>query len=76
MARILMLIILIWLLYQIIKRIAAGTDTRNNSEQKPEQKMVQCAQCGCHVPQSESQMKNDKIICSNPECLKDESKKT
>jgi hypothetical protein len=76
MARILILIILIWLLYQIIKRIAAGANARNNPEQKPEQKMVQCAQCGCHVPQSECQIKNDKIICSNPECLKDESTST
>jgi flagellar biosynthesis/type III secretory pathway M-ring protein FliF/YscJ len=79
MARILILIILIWLLYLIIKRIAASANARNNpeqkTEQKPEQQMVQCAQCGCHVPKSESQIKNDKITCSNPECQKIEGTK-
>jgi hypothetical protein len=75
MARILILIILVWLLYQIIKRIAASASARSNPEQKAEQKMVQCTQCGCHVPQSESQIKNDKIICSNPECIKNGSAK-
>jgi hypothetical protein len=30
---------------------------------------VQCARCGCHVPLSESQMLDNKIICNNPECL-------
>lgn len=75
MLRILILIILVWLLYQIIKRIIANANARNNPEQKAEQKMVQCTQCGCHVPQNESQIKNDKIICNNPECLTGESTK-
>lgn len=79
MARILILIILVWLLYLIIKRVAASASARNNPEQKAEQKpevnIVQCAQCGCHVPQNESQIKNDKIICNNPECQKIEGTK-
>jgi hypothetical protein len=70
-ARILILIILVWLLVLIIKRVAASANakpTPSSPEQKPEQKIVQCAHCGCHVPISESQMKDDKIICNNPEC--------
>jgi len=73
MARILILIILVWVLYQIIKRIAASANTKPvqvSAEEKPEQKIVQCSHCGCHVPESESQIKNNKIICNSPECNK------
>ena len=73
MARILILIILGFILVQILKR-SASTDanlsakaekkTREKSEQ-----MVQCANCGCHVPVSESQHKNNQTICNNPECI-------
>ena len=73
MARILILIILGFILVQILKR-SASTDanlsakaekkTREKSEQ-----MVQCANCGCHVPVSESQHKNNRTICNNPECI-------
>jgi flagellar biosynthesis/type III secretory pathway M-ring protein FliF/YscJ len=78
MARILILIILGWILYQIIKRIVANANTKSTQadvEAKPEQKIVQCAHCGCHVPESESQLKDDKIICNNPDCIKNESAK-
>ena len=72
MARILILIILGWILYQVIKRMAASADSKPNIkfEEKPEEKIVQCANCGCHVPESESIIKNNQIICNNPECLK------
>ncbi len=78
MARILILIILGWILYQIIKRIVANANSKPAQAEmggKPEQKIVQCTHCGCHVPESESQMKDNKIICNNPECIKNESAK-
>ena len=74
MVRILILIILAWVLYQIIKRLLASINSRATGKpeqtpvQTPEQTIVQCAHCGCHVPTSESQIKNNKIICNNPEC--------
>ena len=74
MVRILILIVLAWVLYQIIKRMIASINARaankpeQTTEQNPEQTIVQCAHCGCHVPTSESQIKNDKVICNNPEC--------
>ena len=78
MLRILILIVLSWLLYQIIKRMLANFNSKKTGkpeqkpaktpEQTPEQTIVQCAHCGCHVPTSESQIKNNKIICNNPEC--------
>ena len=74
MARILILIVLAWVLYQIIKRMLASINAKETArpepapEQTPEQTIVQCVHCGCHVPTSESQIKNNKIICNNPEC--------
>lgn len=74
MVRILILIVLAWVLYQIIKRMIASINARaankpeQTPEKTPEQTIVQCAHCGCHVPTSESQIKNDKVICNNPEC--------
>jgi hypothetical protein len=77
MTRILILIILVWILYFIIKRIATGInaknrqpDTKENTEAKQEVSIVQCSNCGCHVPESESQIKDSKVICNNPECQK------
>ena len=80
MARFLILIILGFILVQILKRFAASTDPNSSTkmekmtEAKSEQ-MVQCANCGCHVPISESQHKNNQTICNNPECITNASAK-
>jgi formylmethanofuran dehydrogenase subunit E len=73
MTRILILIVLAWILYQIVKRLIANTKSRDTS--KPEENFVQCSHCGCHVPASESQMINNKIVCNNSDCIKNESAK-
>ena len=81
MTRILILIVLAFILYQIIKRVIANAkahDLTKNSEQnadknpdkKPDEKMLQCTQCGCHVPESHAKIVNEKIICNSPECNK------
>ncbi len=76
MARIFILIVLAWILYLIIKRIIANAKAQNSSKteqndnKKPEEKMLQCTQCGCHVPESDTKIINDKIICNNPDCNK------
>ena len=80
MARILILIILGFILVQILKRFVASSDANSsaNTEKKTEAKseqMVQCANCGCHVPISESQHTNNQTICNNPECIIDASTK-
>ena len=85
MARVVLLIVLVWILYQIVKRIWANAkshdteqkvqDTNKDAQQQSEQKMIQCAQCGCHVPETDSQMINEQIVCSNPECQHTQSKK-
>jgi threonine/homoserine/homoserine lactone efflux protein len=71
MARILILIFLVWLLYQIIKRVAANANTKSSAKAsaKQEQSFIKCVQCGCHVPEAESQIINNKVTCNNLECI-------
>ena len=74
MARVLLLIVLGWLIYVVIKRAFfnqnASNSTQQNTQPKPEQKMIQCAACGMHVPESESVKKDDLVLCNNPDCHK------
>lgn len=73
MLRILILIVLAWILYQIIKRVISNAKIQNPTQEattKTDETMLQCAQCGCHVPASDTQLINEKIICNNPECSK------
>lgn len=82
MPRILLLIILIFVIYWLIKRICADfllknkseNNTDKNTEKTAEKKMVQCAKCGTHVPESESIVSNNKVICNNPDCNTKNSK--
>ena len=69
MARILLLIVLVWILYLIVKRFIANANPKP-TRASTEEKFVQCSHCGCHVPISESLNKNGKIYCNNPECQK------
>ena len=69
MARILLLIVLVWILYLIVKRFIANANPKP-TQCGTEEKFVQCSHCGCHVPMSESLIKNGKIYCNNPECQK------
>ena len=74
MARVLILILLVWLVYVVIKRAFfsqnVSNSTQQNTQPEPEQKMIQCATCGMHVPESESIKKDDLVLCNNPDCHK------
>lgn len=73
MARIFILIVLAWIFYQIIKRLIAyakAQDATQSTDKNLDEKMLQCTQCGCHVPESDTKVINHKIVCSNPECNK------
>ena len=70
MPRILLLIVLVWILYLIIKRVVTSAKQEKSSTQKSKnEKIVLCSQCGCHVPISESLIKNNQVICNNPDCV-------
>jgi len=72
MPRILLLIILIWLLYvvgkQFIAKIKSGES--RNSEELEVEKVVACSQCGIHIPESESRLIGNAVVCNNPNCQK------
>jgi hypothetical protein len=73
MPRILLLIVLVWILYLIIKRVVASVkQEKSNTKKSENEKIVLCSQCGCHVPISESLIKNDQVICNNPACSNSE----
>lgn len=74
MTRVLLLILLGWLLYVVIKRIIITSQFKNPVSEsdavnsKAEESIVQCSQCGLHVPESDSHIKNNQVVCNNPEC--------
>ena len=74
MPRILILLILCWVLYVVVKRfIASMKSSKTPTKQTMHtEKIVACSQCGLHIPESESHMLNDTIYCNNPECNKQE----
>ncbi len=72
MPRILLLIVLVWLLYMVGKRFIAKVQTKkpNHENTSAEEKIVACSQCGIHIPENESQLIGDEVICNNPNCNK------
>jgi len=75
MPRILLLIVLLWLLYVVGKRFITkvkSKDAKSDSTAK-EEKIVACSQCGVHIPESESRLIGNAVVCNNPDCQKDAS---
>jgi formylmethanofuran dehydrogenase subunit E len=72
MARILLLIILIVLLYVIGKRFMAflnAKEQQNHTATKvKDENIVQCQLCGTHIPESESTLLDEKIVCKQQPC--------
>ncbi len=74
MARILLLIVLIGLIYWVVKQVIASANAKpqNNSDTNPDEKLsekiVQCSRCGLHVPETESHINNQQVVCNNAEC--------
>lgn len=67
--RILLLIALGWLLFHLIKRVITTAKSKpKNTQKTPVENIVKCTQCGLHVPESESLLKDNQIICNNPKC--------
>lgn len=67
MARIIFLLVLIAVLYYVIKRMAASW-LKGSAPGQAQKKLVQCSQCGTHVPENESIVVHGQYYCSNPQC--------
>jgi DNA-directed RNA polymerase subunit RPC12/RpoP len=69
MPRILLLIVLVWVLYRVIKRvIAIAKPMPKKPSSKQVENFVKCVRCGLHIPESESLIKDNQITCNNPKC--------
>jgi hypothetical protein len=73
MARILLLIVLIAVLYFIAKRFIAFLNAKQDPPIEPSAKtqaenIVQCTLCGTHIPESESMLLESKIVCKQQPC--------
>jgi formylmethanofuran dehydrogenase subunit E len=75
MPRILILIILVYLLYIVGKRFIALIQTHQAKKaaqnasfkhKNSAEKVVKCALCGTHVPESETMLSNEQRICKQP----------
>ena len=84
MARVLLLIVLIWLIYWVVTRLIAFYQSKQDkanpnsqahsgpdqSNQQTNLKIVQCSRCGCHVPENESHIHDQQVVCNSTQCGK------
>jgi len=61
--RLVIILIGVWLVIQIIRRSFASS-SRPRTVKPPMAKMVACAHCGVHVPESEAFQNGDRFYCS------------
>lgn len=56
---------LVWLIVVLVKRWLVQSGNANRSPQEPNnERMVKCAYCGLHVPESEAIRANGNSYCS------------
>jgi len=70
MPRILLLILLLWILYIVLKHFITLFKTKKEATNKTatSEKIVACSQCGLHVPENETHTINHTVYCNNPAC--------
>jgi uncharacterized protein len=62
--RLLIIGAVIWLAFRLLKRFKSGPATsKKNSSAGASKKMVQCKQCGLHIPVDEALPKGDDYYC-------------
>ncbi len=72
MSRILLLIVLLWIVYKLLKFFMGKIQSQNEESKtgKQPEKVIACAHCGLHVPESETHITDGKVYCNNPTCSK------
>lgn len=61
--RLLILAVLIWLVYRLVKAYAKSLEPPQ-IKAKSGGDMVRCAHCGIHIPKSEGLLQDGKVFCS------------
>lgn len=63
MLKILLLALAVWIVISILKNYSRNINSEVKNPIKPE-KMVQCSECGVHLPESDSVSEQGKYYCS------------
>ncbi|MCW8825823.1 MAG: PP0621 family protein [Gammaproteobacteria bacterium] len=62
--RLIIIGVAVWLAFKLFKRMTSGPSTPESSvKESAPKKMVQCKQCGLHVPIDEALPKGDDHFC-------------
>ena len=61
--KLILVMLLGWIGFTLFKKIINPTEN-NKASSDSGQKIVACAVCDTHIPESEALIKNDKIFCS------------
>lgn len=64
MAKILLLAVVIWLAFLILRRYLRSIQSDRTPDQQDAAVMVQCRHCGLHIPQNDSIAVNEHYYCS------------
>lgn len=63
--RILVIAAVVWLAYALFKRWLEGKNQpRPGADGRPQERMVKCAYCGVHVPESQALHSGGRSYCS------------
>lgn len=62
--RLLILAALIWLVWRILRSTLLAPPQQGNPPASGTQKMVRCAECGVHTPESLAVRQNEQRFCS------------
>lgn len=67
MIKLLLLAVGVWLIYAFLKKYARSVDSekRDIPPVPVQEDMVRCAQCGVHLPKSESILSRGESFCSD-----------
>lgn len=64
--RVIAILVIVWLVVYIVKRTLGQRQPKESlgRQQRRSEKVVRCARCGVHVPESEAVREGDRFYCS------------
>ena len=78
---IILLCLVYWVVTRLIASYRSSQSSRSSRDQSNQDnsdqqsdlkqsnlKIVQCSRCGCHVPENESHLNNEQVICNSAQC--------
>lgn len=62
--RLIVVVLIIYLVFQMIKRWAANKNIHSSQQHDKQKQMVRCEVCRLHVPENEALQREGKFYCS------------